>query len=242
MSLVTKTTTFFAIASTLGAMVVLALFDARPVVFESLQSKTTSGKAVFNSVSVQWGWKKDVWLMEQSHSGVKAEKSNWDKIAIVVDKVPEVKTAEFFQLQPGANHISLALKSVGLKATCFSCHSNGPRAIRPNYNSAALPVSWWDQWRIFVWNARIKTYGVTRGFASNASFKPFKWDHPYANTQLQLKSCTGCHNGGDGPLERAPLTRQNFASIQFLVDQGQMPPPGHSLSEEDKEAIKNWKL
>ena len=239
---VTKTTTFLSIASFVGAMVLLAVTDSRPVAFESLQSKTSTGGAVFNSVSVNWGWKEDVWLMQQSHSGATAPKTEWDNIAIAVNKSSEVKTAEFFQLQPGANHISMDLPKVGLKATCFTCHSNGPRAIRANYKSKELPVSLWNRWRIALWNLRIKTYGATRGFASNTSHKPFKWDHPYANTTLKLKSCTGCHNGGDGPLDRAPLTRQNFASIQFLVDQGQMPPPGHSLSEDDKQAIKNWKL
>ena len=214
------------------------LKDGRPILIESLESKTISGGSVFNKIQFQPGDQKDVWLMEQSHTGVKAPRHQWDKIAIVVDKAQSPIKAQFLQLMSGPEEISLRLKPIDLKATCFMCHSSGPRVIRPNFDSPIAGVSVWDKARVALWNLRIKTYGPMELEAVTFK-KPFRYEHPVANQQLKVKSCERCHDG-NGVFARNPLTKQNFMAIRFMMENQLMPPPGFSISDTDRAQIHSF--
>jgi cbb3-type cytochrome oxidase cytochrome c subunit len=68
--------------------------------------------------------------MGQSHNGIHYTKSAWDRIKIVVDKATEPYTATYHQIKNGIE--------IELRAACFICHANGPRAVRPNYESSSV--------------------------------------------------------------------------------------------------------
>jgi hypothetical protein len=127
----------------------------------------------------------------------------------------------------------MKLKPIGLKASCFLCHSNGPRAIRPNFDSKEIKVSYWDQARIQLWNLKIKSYGPMQSGAPVPSKKPFRYEHPVANRVLKVESCTKCHNSSS-IFGRGVLTKQNFTTIKFMVQNKLMPPAGFSLTEDDR--------
>ena len=131
------------------------LHDSDPLLIESMESKTTEGGAVYNKIQYRPDDTKDIWLMEQSHLGLKAKKHVWDKIAIVVDKSQKPYKAKFFQYENSDQEISTNLKPIDYKVSCFFCHSNGLRAIRPNGLSKTVKLSLWDQARVLVWNTKI---------------------------------------------------------------------------------------
>ena len=213
--------------------------DNSAIVFESLESKTGAGKPVYNKISFHPSADSETWLMEQSHLGLKASKEKWAKIAIVVKKKSRNQTAEFYQLMPGTEDISMNLKPIGLKASCFLCHSNGPRAIRPNYDSEEVKVSFWNKARITLWNFKIKSYGPMNSVSPVSLGKVFRYDHPKANRELKVKSCTRCHNS-ESFFGRGPLTKQNFMTIKFMIDHQLMPPKGHRLEKKDLRKIQEF--
>ncbi|MCB0394572.1 MAG: hypothetical protein KDD25_08430 [Bdellovibrionales bacterium] len=224
------------LALSFAGLTFFAWLDHSPIFFESLESKTVKGDPVFNRIQLQTDNGKDVWLMEQSHIGPNPQNLDWDKIAIVVKENRNGGAAEFLQLMPGDEPISLGLKSIGLKASCFMCHSNGPRAIRPNYNSNAVRVSVWNKIRITIWNLKIKSYGPMRSHAIDSSRKPFRYEHSGANQVLTVTSCTKCHNS-QSRFGRGELTKQNFQSIRFMVENNFMPPLGFSLPVSDRKKL-----
>src|SRR5262245_39911744 len=131
----------------LGIILGLFLFDfsGSPVTFRSLESVTETGAPVYNRVRLLPGWSKDVWLMNQSHEGLghqgqSPEYAKWDRLKIVVDKTTTPYKAEFYQLEQGA--LIAEGKPVPLKARCYACHANGPRAIRPNFEATEAQVDW----------------------------------------------------------------------------------------------------
>lgn len=213
--------------------------DKSPIFIESLESKTSNNSAVFNKIYYQTTSGSDVWLMEQSHSGAKAPHHEWDKIAIVVKKEGAIRKAEFYQLMPGPEPISMNLKPIGLRASCFLCHSNGPRAIRPNFDSTVAQISYWDQARLQLWNLKIKSYGPMDSMAPAPSKKEFRYVHPAANRVLQVQSCTRCHNS-HAFFGRGSLTKQNFMTIKFMVENKFMPPAGFELTNEDRSALNDF--
>jgi hypothetical protein len=229
----------FALALFLTGLVLFLWVDETPIIFESLESKTTLNGAVFNKIQYQSNSESEVWLMEQSHTGAGAPQHEWDKIAIVVKNDKSDRTAQFYQLQPGSEPISMSLKPIGLKASCFLCHSNGPRAIRPNLDSKEIKISYWDQARIQLWNLKIKSYGPMESISSVPSKKKFRFEHPMANRKLEVESCTKCHNS-EVYFGRGALTKQNFMTIKFMVENKFMPPPGFELSESDKAALNEF--
>jgi hypothetical protein len=121
------------------------------------------------------------------------------------------------------------------KEKCFSCHSNGPRAIRPDF--AALQLNSWDRLRLFLWNLRIKFYGPVS--SPKQQHQPdFRLQVDIANDTLDVKACTRCHNK-NALFGRGELTRQNFPMIDFMLKEGLMPPPGSRLSlHEQKDVLK----
>lgn len=71
------------------------------------------------------------------------------------------------------------------------------------------------------------------------SKKKFRYDHPMANLELKVQSCTKCHNSemffGGGE-----LTKQNFTTIKFMIENKFMPPPGFDLTEKDRMEINKF--
>ena len=210
--------------------------DSQPVAFQSLESKTPEGKPVFNRITFYPSAKKDIWVMQQSHSGYYEEFKKWDRIAIAVDKSVEPKTAQFYQLEPG-DSVFEAQKKVSLKVSCFVCHANGPRAVRADFSGK--DVSFSDKIKIQLWNLRIKTYGKIEadGSANMDSKVPLKHDRPFDNETLEVKTCLKCHSGdGSKFFARSKLKRQHFMAIKFLIEQNMMPPPGFSLPDDERAA------
>jgi len=211
------------------------LMDKSPILIESEESKTLDLKPVFNKITWKPGFKKDIWMMKQSQHGTGFPDEKWDRIAIVVDKTKSPKQAEFYQLEPGPLDWEAGLKKIEYKVSCFLCHSNGPRAIRPQFDSNQAKLSFWNKMRISMWNLRVKTYG--RVVASSKGGKvSFRYPGTSANKTLNSQTCNKCHSE-NGFLARGQLTRQNFMSIRFMVQNGHMPPPGFRLSRDEKSQI-----
>ncbi len=216
-----------------------AYLDETPILIQSLESKTIEGHPVFNRIQLQSTSSQDIWIMQQSHSGLKASTNNWDRLAILVDKTKFPKTAKFMQLEPGSMEIESA-REVPYKVSCYLCHANGPRALRPDFTSSLAKISVWDRGRIWMWNLKIKTYGrIEASDSLKREGKPFRYPQAWLNEKLRVKTCERCHND-EGLFARGSLTRQNFMTIRFLVDSGQMPPVGFTLSDGEREEIAHF--
>lgn len=228
----TFTKYFVAGLGLLFAFLGLLLFgDNSSIVIQSRESKTADGSPVFNEILYEPGLKKDLWLMRQSHFGKIHPKEKWDRIAIVVNKVE--KKAEFFQLKSGPLKWNGHGDRINYKVSCYVCHSNGPRAIRPDFK--AYEVSLWNRLRIMTWNLRIKSYGRIES-ASLGDGVPFRLPGTLANETLKIKVCSQCHKE-NGFLARGALTRQHYLVIKFMLDNKIMPPLGIELSDEEKAQI-----
>ena len=224
----------FPLGLLIAALFLGLLQDRSPILIESLESKTEKAGKVFNRIQLNQKNGTDIWLMEQSHYGVHAKKKLWDNIAIKVTN----NQAEFIQYQNSEKNISTHLKHSEFKVSCFFCHSNGPRAIRPNYNSKEAPISFWNQARIMIWNLKIKTYGKLIA-SGGVGARPLRHPHPLANQKLEIKTCNLCHKDS-GLFARGDLYKQNTMAIRFMVENGQMPPPGFQLSPLEKEKLNQF--
>lgn len=239
-----KQSKVFALLATLLVLLIIVVVcsaivlfnDSDAIAFESRESKTPDAKPIFNRVAFYPSANRDVWVMQQSHSGYYEEFEKWDRIAIVVDKTVEPKTAKYFQLEPGEAILEVEKKK-SLKVSCFLCHANGPRAIRANFDSE-VNVSIKDRLKLAIWNLRIKTYGKVAADDSPQadSDVPLKLNKPFDNESLTVKTCVKCHSES-GFLARGSLKRQHFMSIKFLVESGEMPPPGYRLPPEDRAKV-----
>ena len=218
-----------------------ALSSGQEILIESLESKTTLGHPVFNKITWFQFPDKDVWMMNQSHHQLATEEKDWDRLAIVVDKTKSPKVAYFYQLESGSLNWSEKLPQKSFRASCFTCHNNGPRAIRPNFDSSLASISWKDQLRILAWNLRVKFYGrilADSGLdeADKGLKIPFRHRGNYENEDLKVATCVKCHQES-GWIARGTLKRQQLQTIKFMVDSGQMPPPGFSLSSAEKNEL-----
>ena len=124
------------------------------------------------------------------------------------------------------------------------CHSNGPRAIRPNYASPFNEVSLREKLKITYWNIRIKSYGrviphADHEIADKNLVRPFKFRSSYENEALKVATCIKCHKNS-GFLARGELKRQNMPTIKFMLERGNMPPIGFSMSIEEKQQIQHF--
>lgn len=209
-------------------------FDKDPIVFESLESKTIQNGPVFNRVAWFPGWARDVWMMQQSHKGLAPPFHEWDRLAIVIDKTTFPRSAIFYQIEPGALKWDPNAPMKPLHVQCFMCHSNGPRALRPQLESKDIALSAWDQARVILWNLRIKTYGRIESTADGDPLR-FKFTGAFENEKLHVQTCAKCHN--DSFWGRGSLTRQNFLAIDFMVSRHFMPPPGFALKAGERERI-----
>jgi hypothetical protein len=68
---------------------------------------------------------------------------------------------------------------------------------------------------------------------------PFRHRQSFENETLNVKTCLLCHKD-DGFLARGRLTRQQAGTINFLVENNLMPPPGFLLSAQEKNQIQDF--
>lgn len=199
------------------------------VMFESFESKTSKMRPVFNEVRLVKGQERDIWLMRQSHDGVHAK--DWDELKIIVHKSEEKYTASYHQLNRG--------KEIEYKVSCFSCHSGGPRAIRPNFDSQKVKLNMRSRLSIFAWNVLIKSYGDVEVKPNDPFTRKVKLVNEAGPEvkKLKLNACTQCHYRG-GP--RAPLTGRNVSTMQVLIENKMMPPWPLSLDIDELNHLKRF--
>lgn len=220
----------------------IAVSDNQEIFLESKESKTMGDRPVFNKIKLFQFKDRDVWMMNQSHHGIKTEL--WDRLAIVVDKTQNPKTAKFYQFEPGPLEWQENLPERPFKVSCYMCHNNGPRAIRPNYESPLNPTTFKDKIKISYWNLKMKFYGRILPHPSHDAMdlsaeKPFRFHSAYENETLKVKTCMKCHKES-GLFARGSLHRQQTPTIKFMLESGEMPPPGFSLSFEEKVQIEKF--
>lgn len=226
-----------------GLLIVLGS-DSQEIFIESQESKTINGEAVFNKIKWFQFKDKDVWMMNQSHHGPQVGAQSWDRLAIAVDKTQSPPVARFYQLEPGPLEWKESLAERPFKVSCFMCHNNGPRLIRPNDDSPFSPTGFKDRLKISYWNLRIRLYG--RVIASSvhddrdhSQLPPFRFRSTYENEPLQVATCMKCHKES-GFLARGLLRRQQLPTIKFMLESGLMPPFGFDLSSKEKEELKTY--
>lgn len=216
-------------------------FFAKPLLIQSLESKTLLGGPVFNEIAWFEYPDKDVWMMNQSHFGLNPPPEKKDRIVIVIDKTKTPKTAYFMQVKPGPLVWSedLYTQKVANKVSCFICHSNGLRTLRADSTEKTLgPLEWA---KVNYMNYKMNSYGLVtedeRHAVEDAHLEvPFRSRTAFDNETLNIKNCTSCHDGK----QRAALTRQNAFSIDFLVKNKMMPPPEFALSQQEAKKLKNF--
>lgn len=215
----------------LGGMIAIYHFLQRPITFASAESRTSNNGIVYNEISWQWKDGKDIWIMRQSHNGPHFQKDKWDKLAIVVQD----KKTRFYQIEPGNNEFTGLEKELPFKVSCFMCHSNGPRAIRP------MNPTFSENVQAQLLNLRIKLYGKLEDLNTSENQVgdvPFRHPGKISNAHLDLPSCTKCHQD-QGFFARGFLTRQNAVTVDFMVKNAHMPPIG-SLSVKERNYLKNF--
>lgn len=224
----------------MAGLIFLFDVDEQEITIQSLESRTNQDQPVFNKIKYIKKNDKDIWMMNQSHSGFTTDSSKWERLAIVIQN----KKASFYQLESGPLEWSeeLLKKQVSYRVSCFMCHNNGPRAIRADQQG--LKVSVYDQAKIFFWNLKIKSYGRIQeseemALADQNREIPFKHRKGLENETLNVKTCLHCHKE-EGFFARGKLTRQQAGTIEFLVKNKIMPPAGFSLSQEEHNQINDF--
>ena len=228
-----------------GLVILPGLFfilNSKEILFESKESKTIVLGAVYNKIKFVTGKDQDVWMMNQSHHGKDANKKKWERIAIVIDKTKTPFQASYYQFESGDLEWSpeLIKKRKTYRASCFLCHNNGPRAIRPQNDSVSLK----DKMIIVAWNLRIKTYGrIAYNPIHDQEDKTaeviFRHHKKGDNDTLKVNTCMACHKES-GFLSRGLLSRQQRGTIKHLVENEQMPPAGFVLSENEKKELRSF--
>lgn len=216
------------------------------IVIESEESKNPQFESVFNEIRWFPSADRDVWMMNQSHFGRKPAPDKWDRIAIVIDKTRSPKVARFYQFKPGPLEWSedLLKQQIPYRASCFLCHNNGPRVIRPMPESALAPLPLREKIRTAWRNLRIKTYGrilydVAQDEADLHREVPFRFHGSPHEDELKVGVCVNCHKE-DGLFARGPLQRQQRGTIQHMVEAGHMPPPGFALSKKERGELEDF--
>lgn len=198
-----------------------------PVLFESLESKNSLKQPIFNKITLTQYRSIDIWKMKQSHNGLK-NNSEWDEVEIRVHKNYKPHKVSYHQLKNG--------KDVSYKATCFRCHVNGPRLIRPNGNSKEVKLGKKEKLIISYWNLLIKSYGEVSLMKTKRYDELFEIKEPFRAT-LKINSCTQCHYK-NGP--RGVITDSHKETVKFLVNINQMPPWPYKISKTDKKELNRW--
>jgi hypothetical protein len=185
-------------------------------------------------------------MMNQSHFGHQPSSEKWERLAIVIDKTTTPKTARFYQFKPGPLEWreDLLQQRVAYRASCFTCHNNGPRALRPVSEGSRTPLSWSEKVKVSLWNLRIKTYGRIKyderhDVEDKDLAVKFRFEGNPHNDPLLVPVCVKCHNE-DSWWARGTLRRQQVSTIRHLVETGQMPPPGFSLTGPDQRKLTDF--
>jgi mono/diheme cytochrome c family protein len=218
------------------------------VLIQSEESRTLSGGPVFNRIRKISRPGQEIWMMQQSHEGIDAPAERWERLAIVVEGASgsgdRPAQARFYQLEPGPLEWPVAGQPLPrareFRVSCFFCHSNGPRAIRPERGSTAAPLALMDRVRVAAWNWGIRRQGRVAVDATHDRLDPglrvpFRSQGVLENDALRVQACARCHGASDG---RSPLLRQQAITIDFMVRNGYMPPDGRALSVSDRRAIR----
>jgi len=216
----------------LFSLLFLVVSCGRPLTFVSEESKNSQGEKIINRIAFLQKGQKDIWMMQQREEF----SQDWDRLAIVVDRAVKPHRARFYQLSPGPLEWRDDLPRQEYRVSCFLCHPNGPRAIRPLNDQ-----SWTESWQTQSWNARIKSYGRVLAAKEHLEEdqkleRPFRVQHPLENAELKIESCTLCHKE-KGVLARGALTRQNGLTIRHMVAKGYMPPWPFELSAREKKHL-----
>ena len=211
-------------------LLILGASCGKPLTITSEESKSGSGSKVFNEIAFIQIDNKDIWMMNQRDEST----TKLDRLAIVVDKSVKPLTARFYQLEPGPLEWKEGLPREEYRVSCFLCHANGPRALRPL--PGTLTVA--EKTKTWLWNMRIKSYGRVvphelHAIEDKKLYRPFRVDHPMENEPLKIASCTQCHKE-DGFFARGTLTRQNAMTIEHMVKAGHMPPAPFKMSKKEK--------
>ena len=233
-------TTFTAISFLISTGLLLAgllAFSDEEIIIQSMESRTTENKPVYNKIKHIKDGAKEIWMMNQSHFGPTPANEKWERLAIVIEN----KKVSYYQIEAGPLEWSedLLKKQVNYRATCFMCHNNGPRAIRPAQDG--LMVNWPNRTKIFFWNLKIKSYGrlTVSEEMLEADLKretPFKHNSELDNQELKVAACVKCHNE-DGLFARGFLKRQQAGTIEFMLENKLMPPLGFSLAPKEERQV-----
>lgn len=231
----------FIIAGTLGGLLVIAQSGDQELLIESKESKTINGEPVFNKIRWFKFKDKEIWMMNQSHHGESAQPQSWDRLAIVVDQTKSPPTAKYFQFEPGPLEWRENLPQKSFSVSCFRCHNNGPRAIRPNAESRVSPIDLRKRIRISYLNLRMKMYGrvvphPSHQFSDAHLQTPYRLPGSFENESLQVPVCLRCHKE-TGFLARGLLRRQQFPTIRFMIESGAMPPLGFHMSQQERKDL-----
>ncbi len=164
----------------------------------------------------------------------------WERVAIIVATDTTPKTARYYQLPSGPLEWRDDLPKLEYRVSCFYCHANGPRVVRPQPGS----LGWTERIRTAALNWRIKSYGRVVPHPDHVRedqhlSRPFREPHPVANEPLVLGACIRCHKE-DGFLPRGTLTRQHAGTIRHMVEKGHMPPWPFKLSPSEKKELENF--
>lgn len=209
----------------------------RAVAIESVESKTTWLNPVYNQIQLRTQGTRDVWEMRQSHQGPNAPIAQWDHIRIVVDRKTTPAQVSYYQLEHN--------QPVELKASCYTCHANGPRALRPRLDSPERPLSVLDRATVALMNLRIKSYGPMRIQRESYRLRgeprkvPLAFFSQHDQAPLRVATCLKCHNTEDR-FGRGQLQWQHRTTIRQLVAQGTMPPWPYRLSAEEKTELERF--
>lgn len=228
-----------------GALSFIYVFNEREVFIESAESKNERFESVFNKIKFIQRTDRDIWMMNQSHYGRNASTGQWERLAIVVDKSKAPYQASFYQMTSGELEWSDALleKRTPYRANCFTCHNNGPRAIRPEASSYKK-LSMSEKMILLLWNLKIKTYGRIHynpihdeeDKVNKVVFRKRGIEH---NDVLKVKTCMKCHTDS-GLFSRGSLVRQQRGTIEYLVENGQMPPKGFLLNQKEQAELRDF--
>ncbi|MDH4468437.1 MAG: cytochrome c [Bacteriovoracaceae bacterium] len=229
-----------------GADLFLKSLYSTTITIESEESKTQNLTSVYNQIKWTSTATKDIWMMNQSHYGRFPKKDLWERLAIVIDKSKRPMIANYYQLSPGPLewNDNLPAQRVAYRASCFICHNNGPRAIRPVFKSESAALSLSEKIKIIILNFRMKTYGrIKYDDGHNQEdltlSTPFHYRSPRELEELQVKTCLRCHQE-EGLFARGKLVRQQTGTIKHLVESGSMPPMGFSLSDKEKKQLTDF--
>lgn len=230
-----KLTHAFKVCFLLGAVAMLSLLFlenySQTITFESSESKNVNEVPVINTV----GYKREngvsTWSMQQNHHDGK----DVDDLKIIVQSKGAHKEASFYQFKDNMNS--------EYRVSCFTCHANGPRAIRYNANSKVAKVNVLEEVVIAYWNLKIKHQGTVNTkqntqIEQRARVVPLKFEGRLDTKAFKLESCSLCHGAGS-IMGRAELQYQQLGTIKHLVETEQMPPLFFTVSKEDRDYL--WK-